>query len=86
MSYNGHKNYETWNVSLWIDNDEGLHSIAKECKDYREFINVVGIAASIDTNLHEAYSRIIGGTLDGISFSNTTLDIDSLDELIKGIV
>jgi hypothetical protein len=23
MSYNGWKNYETWNVKLWIDNDQG---------------------------------------------------------------
>ena len=21
-TYNGHKNYETWNVSLWVDNDQ----------------------------------------------------------------
>jgi hypothetical protein len=23
MSYNGWSNYETWNVGLWIDNDQG---------------------------------------------------------------
>ncbi len=22
MSYNGYPNYETWNVALWLDNDE----------------------------------------------------------------
>jgi hypothetical protein len=25
MSHNGWKNYETWNVKLWIDNDQGSH-------------------------------------------------------------
>lgn len=30
-SYNGHKNYNHWNVSLWINNDEGLYALAKEC-------------------------------------------------------
>ena len=27
--YNGHKNYNHWNVSLWINNDERLYFIAK---------------------------------------------------------
>lgn len=25
MSYNGWSNYETWNVKLWIDNEEGSY-------------------------------------------------------------
>ena len=29
MSYNGHKNYNFWNVSLWLDNDEGLYSLKR---------------------------------------------------------
>ena len=31
MSYNGHKNWNHWNVSLWINNDEGLYRFAKYC-------------------------------------------------------
>lgn len=27
--YNGHKNWNHWNVSLWINNDEGLYNIAR---------------------------------------------------------
>lgn len=30
MSYNGWKNYETWNVSLWLDNDEGTYNEVRE--------------------------------------------------------
>ena len=29
--YNGHKNWNHWNVSLWINNDEGLYRMAREC-------------------------------------------------------
>lgn len=29
--YNGHKNWNHWNVSLWINNDEGLYRTAQEC-------------------------------------------------------
>ena len=28
--YNGHKNWNHWNVSLWINNDEGLYTRARE--------------------------------------------------------
>lgn len=30
-TYNGHKNWNCWNVSLWINNDEGLYYLAKQC-------------------------------------------------------
>lgn len=34
--FNGHKNWNHWNVSLWINNDEGLYRLARnyvlECK------------------------------------------------------
>lgn len=30
-TYNGHKNYNYWNVSLWINNDEGLYKLAQDC-------------------------------------------------------
>lgn len=29
-TYNGHKNWNYWNVSLWINNDEGLYNFARE--------------------------------------------------------
>lgn len=31
MAYNGHKTRAYWNVALWINNDEGLYNLAKEC-------------------------------------------------------
>jgi len=29
--YNGHKNWNHWNVSLWIANDESIYILAKRC-------------------------------------------------------
>lgn len=29
-TYNGHKNWNHWNVSLWINNDERLHRFANQ--------------------------------------------------------
>lgn len=34
--YNGHKNWNHWNVSLWINNDEFLYRMALSyCNAYR---------------------------------------------------
>lgn len=30
-TYNGHKNWNHWNVSLWINNDEELYRMANDC-------------------------------------------------------
>ena len=51
QSYNGWADWTTWNVALWINNDECLHSIAKECKTYNEFLyemqEMIGIMACL---------------------------------------
>ena len=36
--YNGWADWTTWNVALWINNDQGFYSIAKECKNYADFL------------------------------------------------
>jgi len=42
ISYNGWENYETWNVALWIQNDQGLYNIAQESGCYEDFVNEMG--------------------------------------------
>ena len=37
-TYNGWSDWTTWNVALWIRNDECFYSIAQECKTYTDFL------------------------------------------------
>ena len=71
--YNGWSNYETWNVALWIGNDEVLYDIAKECRDYAEFREQT-------EGVYE--DTIASGTPDGVDWNDSGLDVQALDEMI----
>lgn len=71
QTYNGWANYETWNVSLWIQNDQGLYDVALHCDDYQDFVDSV-----ID---------FMPETPDGVSLTDAELDITELDEMIQDL-
>ena len=64
-TYNGWTNYETWNVSLWIQNDEGLYDIAREAGSYQDFV------ASI--------SEFMTETPDGVRFNDPSVNVIELN-------
>lgn len=68
--YNGWKNYETWNVALWLGNDEGLNCLASECRDYKELVEQLRECGVTETPDHVAYS-------------DSKLDREALDEFIE---
>ena len=36
--FNGWSDWTTWNVALWINNEETIYNIAKDCNDYIDFL------------------------------------------------
>jgi len=75
--HNGWKNYETWNVALWITSDENLYNIAKNCLNYSQFVGI--IANTTDEKL----MRYKYGTPDGVPYNTFKVISEDLDELIK---
>jgi hypothetical protein len=68
-NYNGWANYETWNVSLWIQNTRALYEVATNCGTYARFVEY----------MHEEQ---IFETGDGVKWNDPKLDLEELDEMI----
>lgn len=66
--YQGHKSRAAWNVSLWINNDEGLYRMAKDC--IRHSDNRREAAASMLNMLEECGAT---HTPDGYRYTVTTI-------------
>ena len=69
--YNGWSDWTTWNVALWIRNDLTYYGIAKECRDYMDF-------------LYEMHSMIGSfATPDGADWGEA--NIEEMNEVIEEI-
>ena len=81
MTFNGWANWETWNVALWIANDEGLYNMALEFSSYKAF------RESLRELSGDGSGRITGGiayeTPDGVAWNDSALDVPRLDEMLK---
>ena len=39
--YNGWSDWTTWNCALWIGGDEGFYNLAKDYRNYGDFVNCI---------------------------------------------
>ena len=66
-TYNGWKNWATWNVVLWLANDEGLYELASRFVHYKDLANQL-----------EEFGAL--STPDGAKYNDADLDTYALDE------
>ena len=76
MSYNGWQNYDTWNVALWISNEEELSV------DVEEFNRARPLLGTTYKNFI-AYAQL-KETPDGVNYLDPELDYPNLDKFILG--
>lgn len=70
LGYNGWANYETWNVALWITNDEGLEALARDAGSYSKLVAV--LTEELDNHY----------TPDGVPWKDSAIDEEEVDEKI----
>ena len=81
--YNGWKNYQTWNVVLWMDNDEKLYDIARKVTSYREFRAVIKDIYSV-FHSDTLFYPIVFETPDGVAWSDSAICMAEIDRWFDG--
>lgn len=70
--YNGWKNWETWNVALWISNHEATYKVAQRYDSYDRLI----------PRLEIMWGQM---TPDGARWMDATIDTAALDEMLADL-
>jgi hypothetical protein len=71
-TYNGWANYETWNVALWLGNDEGMYNLARMFAEHGY--------KSLSHLLVESFGP---ETPDGVHWQDCELDIFALSAMLE---
>ena len=80
-TYNGWATYETWNVSLWMQNNEFLYNTAKACVEY----------CGEDETPYEKFIRCMINcekytTRDDVHWDSVAVDHDEINEMMAEFV
>lgn len=68
-TYNGHPNRAQWNVSLWINNDEGLYNMARDAVRTNRGAKM----RAAEEMLEQLNDAGITHTPDGVKYTKTSI-------------
>ena len=76
-TYNGWANYETWNVALWMQNNQFLYNTAVACVEYK----------NDDETAYEKFIRNMHNvekftTNDGVRWDDEKINHDEINEMM----
>ena len=82
-TFNGWANYETWNVSLYIQNEYQFYKAALSYVDYQ---NTLCLPIKYDEYI--AYFMDILGkkTADGVEWNDKSIDRDEMNEMLTELM
>ena len=81
---NGWANYETWNASLWIGNDEFLYNTAKACVTYC-CVNETPWNKFVRCMTDGQIGRHLVTTGDGVAWNDPKIDSDEMNEMLADL-
>jgi len=70
--YNGHKNWNHWNVALWINNDQKLYEMARDCVMHARNVKASKKIAAL-MMLNRLEDQGITRTADGAPYSVSSI-------------
>ena len=77
-NYSGWKNYQTWNVALWIQNEYSIYCAAYEYVKNSKRPSYIGFVRS--------YGLADSNTPDRIKWNGTKLDYKALNQMMLELV
>ena len=84
QGYNGWANWETWNVALWIQNEDFLYNTAVACVQYCGE-NETPWDKFVRCMMEGQIGRFLGCTGDGVAWDSVAIDADEMNEMFADL-